>query len=231
MISTAAALITVPVALFTLGDDDDPQSPAGMVAEVIGPTLSTPSALPTKATPTKPKPTPSVVVPARGSGAFGLASGGTGKVGAGRLVTYRVEAEKDLAFRAADFAEAVDATLTDPRGWTKTGSYAFQRTDSAALRVVLATPSTTDRLCAPLQTRGTLSCRSGNDVVINARRWVDGADSYKGELAKYRQYVINHEVGHSLGLGHVPCPRAGAKAPVMLQQSLGLQSCEANPWP
>lgn len=160
-----------------------------------------------------------------------MASGRTAKVGSGRLVAYRVEVEKDLAIEVKDFAKAVDVTLADPRGWTKTGDYAFQRTGEAPLRVVLATPSTTDRLCAPLQTRGKVSCRNGNDVVINARRWVDGAPSYKGELEKFRQYVINHEVGHSLGLGHLSCPTAGAKAPVMLQQTLGLQGCKANPWP
>lgn len=109
--------------------------------------------------------------------------------------------------------------------------YAFQRTPRAHLRVVLASPDTTDRLCRPLGTRGKVSCRNGNDVVINARRWVNGTASYAGQLTRYRQYVINHEIGHSFGLGHRSCPASGAKAPVMLQQTIGLQGCDPSPWP
>ena len=38
-------------------------------------------------------------------------------------------------------------------------------------------------------------------------------------------------MGHFLGLGHVECPAEGAPAPVMMQQSKGLNGCRANPWP
>ena len=169
-------------------------------------------------------------VPTAGGGRFSSAQGGSAVAGSGQLVTYRVEAEVGLPMSAAAFAEAVDQTLGDERGWVKRG-YAFQRVPQAPLRIVLASPDTTDRLCHPLQTRGQVSCRSGNDVVINARRWVEGAESYSGDVERYRQYVINHEVGHSFGLSHRSCPAAGAKAPVMLQQTYGLQGCEANPWP
>lgn len=159
-----------------------------------------------------------------------MADGRTDVIGSGRKIVYRVEIEDGLPVSARAFAEAVDKTLADERGWTSQG-YAFQRTPDAQLRIVLASPTTTDRLCHPLQTNGKVSCRNGNDVVINARRWVDGAKSYPDDLARYRQYVVNHEVGHSFGLGHRSCPGTGAKAPVMLQQTLGLQGCEANPWP
>jgi len=171
------------------------------------------------------------LIPDSGPGVFVQARGSTSLVGRGQLVTYRVEVENSIPIGADDFAAAVDRTLAHPRGWTAQGQYAFKRESSAPLRIVLATPTTTDELCAPLKTRGEVSCRNGNDVVINAKRWTSGARSYRDDLANYRFYVINHEVGHSLGLPHAPCPAAGAKAPVMLQQTLGLQGCSANPWP
>lgn len=192
--------------------------------EIAPPPASTP--VPTVASPPPVPPR----VPAVGPGTFTVADGRTDVIGSGRKTEYRVEIEDGLPVSAGAFAEAVDKTLADERGWTSQG-YAFQRTSDAQLRIVLASPATTDRLCHPLQTKGRVSCRNGKDVVINARRWVDGAKSYPDDLARYRQYVVNHEVGHSFGLGHRPCPATGAKAPVMLQQTIGLQGCEANPWP
>ena len=50
-------------------------------------------------------------------------------------------------------------------------------------------------------------------------------------LDDYRAYMINHEVGHYLGFGHVTCPAAGSASPVMQQQSITLNGCEPNPWP
>jgi len=47
----------------------------------------------------------------------------------------------------------------------------------------------------------------------------------------YRYYVILHEVGHSLGFGHVKeCPSPGSLAPIMLQQSVEgkVGNCKTN---
>jgi hypothetical protein len=142
-----------------------------------------------------------------------------------------VEVEVDLPVTTDQFARDVDRTLGDRRGWTKEGEHSFQRTENGTLRIVLATPETTDRLCAPLKTDGEVSCRNGNVIAVNALRWARGAKSYRQDLSSYRTYLINHEVGHSLGLLHAVCPLPAAKAPIMLQQSLGLDGCKANPWP
>ena len=53
-------------------------------------------------------------------------------------------------------------------------------------------------------------------------------------LALYRRYLVNHVVGHLLGHGHSSCQAAGARAPVMMQQTMGVGACRANgrplPW-
>jgi hypothetical protein len=93
------------------------------------------------------------------------------------------------------------------------------------------TPKTTDRLCAPYLTRGEVSCQNGNRVVLNAKRWLLGADAYGSDLTNYRRYLVNHEFGHALGKHHVDCPGPGRLAPVMMQQTKGLGTCRKNPWP
>jgi len=120
-------------------------------------------------------------------------------------------------------------TLEDPRGWAQAPSHRPTRVDASAdLRVLLATPQTVDELCAPLETRGRLSCRNGDNVVLNAWRWVNGSSGYD-DIGAYRRYVINHEVGHALGHPHTSCPGAGQLAPVMLQQSKDLDGCTGQP--
>jgi hypothetical protein len=160
---------------------------------------------------------------------------GTGAVtGGGDLSTYAVEVEQGIPVDLVAFAGLVERVLGDPRGWTAAGDVALQRIGPEAeptFRVRLATPATTDAHCAPLDTYGELSCRNGAEVMVNLRRWVEGAPASRLSLARYRAYVISHEVGHALGHDHVDCPGAGQVAPVMLQQTLGLGGCTPNPWP
>lgn len=148
---------------------------------------------------------------------------------------YTVEVEHGLPFRPAEAARTVEATLTDDRGWTGRLGTTFARVAADAtdrdLRILLATPATTDRLCAPLETRGRVSCRNGGLVVLNALRWAEGVPDYAGAVAAYRRYVVNHEVGHALGQSHVVCPAPGSPAPVMQQQTYGLDGCRRNVWP
>lgn len=66
-------------------------------------------------------------------------------------------------------------------------------------------------------------------VVLNARPWQNGADTYQGALAAYRRYLVNHELGHALGNGYDPCPGPGEPGPVMLQQTKDLHCRRPNP--
>lgn len=173
-------------------------------------------------------PASSVAIPERGSGRFEVAAAPSGQ--SDDATTYRVEVEKGVQYATKQVARFIEKTLSDDRGWA--AEHRLARVDGHAdLRIVLATPETADELCAPLDTDGRLSCRNGSDVVLNAWRWHFGADSYADNLAAYRRYVVNHETGHALGYPHVGCPGDGAAAPVMLQQTKGLNGCTANPWP
>jgi hypothetical protein len=151
--------------------------------------------------------------------------------GSARDRRYTVQVERGLPQDRARFAQEVARVLGDERGWRSDGWSFTQVRERADFTVMLASPDTVDRLCAPLLTRGEVSCRSGERVVLNVKRWVRGVTYYGDDLRGYRTYLVNHEVGHALGKFHVGCPAPGAKAPVMLQQSKGLQGCVKNPWP
>ena len=163
-----------------------------------------------------------------------LPRGGPVRGTRGELMTYRVEVEQGSGVSVRDFALAVDATLRHPRGWTAGGHWRFQRVASADADLVirLATPDTVDASCAAAgaDTDGYTSCRAGQHVMLNLDRWLDGVPHVR-DLALYRHYLVNHEVGHGLGQGHERCPGKGRPAPVMLQQTLGLDGCTPNPWP
>jgi hypothetical protein len=170
----------------------------------------------------------------RGSGRLITIPGASATVGWGELHTFTIEVEDHLAPYAENFAEDVERTLFDPRGWTAHGEYALRRVDEgeeADLRVSLASPSTVDDLCAPLETTGRFSCWNGERAVINVWRWNHGAHAYVDDLDGYRTYLVNHEVGHALGHDHVDCPAPGEPAPVMMQQTIGVGDCRPSPWP
>lgn len=47
---------------------------------------------------------------------------------------------------------------------------------------------------------------------------------------EYRTYLVLHECGHALGLGHARC-RGTGPAPIMHQQTRGNKDCAKNIWP
>jgi hypothetical protein len=116
--------------------------------------------------------------------------------------------------------------LNSPDGWSQDGYY-FEQSTNPDVLIRLSSPSTILKLCG---LRDDLSCAvlGGHNIYLNSERWFNGAPKSGLDLENYRQYMVSHEMGHILGHEHIQCPGAGKKAPVMLQQTLGIGKCIPN---
>ncbi|MET7709461.1 DUF3152 domain-containing protein [Micromonospora sp. NPDC005413] len=203
-----------------------------------GPPATTVPGRPTGVAGVTPTVVPAVPIsyPATGGNRWSMAPAETAPARAtgGRLLRYRVAVERDIrGLPVDDIATAISATVNDRRGWTAGGTWRLRRVGAGEptdFTIYLATPGTRDTLCQDVPD-GYTSCRNGDRVVLNVARWVQGVPGYGANLATYREYMVNHEVGHRLGFGHERCPRRGQPAPVMQQQTLGLHGCTASAWP
>jgi len=197
-----------------------------------------------------------------GAGTWHIVPGTAPQVGQGtrRVFTYTVEVEDGLDTTGyggdEGFARMVTETLANPKSWIHNPEWAFVRVDGGEpdFRVSLTSPMTIREGCGydiPIEA----SCYNPSygdgqpRVFINEARWVRGAVPFQGDIGSYRQYVINHEVGHAIGYQrHESCPGNGDLAPVMMQQTFSTSnddaarfdpetvkadglSCRFNPWP
>ena len=150
-----------------------------------------------------------------------------------KTVTYVVKVEDTTQVLPDEAAAEIQKTFDDPRGWAGYGKRNFTliaEEKQAALVIYIASPTTTNQLCQPADVESKWNCRVGDRVVLNSDRWRFMTPTYD-DLGAYRSYLVNHEVGHYLGQGHVGCPQPGNKAPVMMQQSIDLAGCSPNAWP
>ncbi|MFE6692027.1 DUF3152 domain-containing protein [Streptomyces sp. NPDC057743] len=177
----------------------------------------------------------SPAVPASGPGTFTTAQASGKVVGtSGPLRRYEVQVEDGVNVSAEQAALEVQTILSDPRSWAAHGKGRFQLVSSGGDVVIkIATPKTTDKLCAAVgDTGGELNCEVTGGVIVNLKRWVTGSPQYDGPPAEYRHLIINHETGHMIGYQqHTACPGSGKPAPVMMQQIKGLNGCKSNAWP
>ena len=148
-------------------------------------------------------------------------------------INFSISLESNLPIDINCLSNFITSILNDQRGWKTVVEKEFQVVNyyDADFHIFLANPATVDEMCFPLQTNGIYSCRNGNQIIYNYFRWLSGAKDFGLDIATYRLYLINHEIGHMLGWGHTNCPSQNALAPLMMQQSKSTDGCIPNGWP
>ena len=146
---------------------------------------------------------------------------------------YGIRIEPSLGLDPLCIKNLLFLILNNDLGWKNVANKSFQLTsaEDSDYIYIFASPDKTDELCAPIETNSIYSCRNENNIVLNFFRWQEGAVDFKNDMETYRIYLINHETGHILGWDHVGCPKEGAVAPVMMQQSKGTDGCVPYGWP
>jgi len=140
------------------------------------------------------------------------------------------------------FLQEVERILGDPRGWPGV-TFTRVTTEEDILRVpteqafiIRLTPLGVMEKKYPEFKENQLSVANLTDrtIDINHCRWTAQCPNKSQlPLEQYHEYVILHEVGHILGKPHphpASLPSKGP-APVMMQQTLGIQHLQPNSWP
>lgn len=143
---------------------------------------------------------------------------------------YEIKTLENTKTSKMSFAKKVAETLNSPKGWHQIVT--FQEGKSDSLIIILAPAADLPSYSKACSIKW--SCRVGKYVIINEDRWLGASESWNSEGGKLRDYqhmVVNHEVGHWLGLEHASPDSPGRPAPLMQQQSISLQGCTPNPWP
>ena len=133
----------------------------------------------------------------------------------------------------------IKETLSDSRGWTKKG-FVFKYTNNAKkanIKMYKISSQMIKQRYGKKFSDLSLSIRIKNQpnkgrIYLNSQRWKNGGNDFNGK--QYKQYIINHEIGHLFGFNH-KIPNGEKKCPVMYQQTLGTVSlnrypCSPNSW-
>lgn len=158
-------------------------------------------------------------------------------------VYYMCHVDPSVKYSLSLFRKKVDKILNHPKSWGpkfvyvdngsmndngESGSMNYNGRCKDIVHIMLTRPKIILKIC---NFRG-LSCADSNTniIYISCYRWFHGSSKSGLSLNRYRTYVILHEMGHILGLPHLPVIK-GEKVPVMNQSTLGLKGGLPNEYP
>lgn len=195
----------------------------------------------------------------KGAGTFSVVPGVENPVdGMGEVRYVSVSVEDGITANPTAFRTFVLNTLNSAKGWGADNTYQYVATDGVAdYRIVLASPYAAAALCpdphavsgGPVTEESESAqpspsaqasdapvvdspWRCGEDgvIVLSSYDWTAGYLSFGKDVTAARQYILNHRIGHLMGLEEATC--AGGVADVMVPQEDALpDGCESNPWP
>lgn len=142
-----------------------------------------------------------------------------------KIVRFRTEVDPEVRYPADRFRDEVTIYLQDPDGWARW--HRFEYAPIGPAKIVRLSSKRTIKSVGCVEDELSCATVGGKDIWLNADRWMQGAPKSKLPLEQYRQYMVSHEMGHSLGYGHAKCPGSGP-VPVMVQQTLGIGACTPN---
>lgn len=139
------------------------------------------------------------------------------------------------------FLNKIQQVLNDPKGWNKYGYYfeyvgnentSRKKLENKNILVIELSPKNKIARMFPGFEDLSVYVPSIHSIFINANNFFGGSKSDL-PVDDYQTYVINHEVGHALGLPHNEAPKDKI-ASIMQQQSKGpehIYPAKSNPYP
>ncbi len=132
----------------------------------------------------------------------------------------------------------IQRILDDPRGW-RGQNYIFVDVDDITEADVIISKESSARMkrrfTAPELYGLSVTTRYTDgrpaEIWIHADNWNKVPPDFVGSKRLYREYVIQHEMGHVLGYNHERPINISELCPVMYQQTKGTRGiCKSNPW-
>ena len=150
-------------------------------------------------------------------------------VGGGDSTEYTYAFDRSIPIVMQTF---ITTTIQDSRGWRGMGYYFRQMATKDVDMVFYLKPNQNIIAMFTKEMDGFSVCYTVEGkakIYINQDNWETPPATFTGSQETYRQYVVQHEVGHALGMGHEEA-QLGQPCHPMYQQTRGTSQCSPNPW-